>query len=182
MNHKHILLTLVVGMLVGLTSCSIDEDLTTPNTLTPRVEYFKPKAAKANKSQLNKLVAQVRRATAKYHNHQAALDDGFFNTEDCVELPGVGGMGVHFVKFDRVDGVHNPLEPEVLVYQLKNNGTYKLGAVEYLHVGGIPPKFGGEIEFLPFSQPFADFERHVWLWNPNPAGLFEDWNPRVTCP
>ena len=23
---------------------------------------------------------------------------------------------------------------------------------------------------------------HVWLWNHNPAGLFADWNPTVSCP
>ncbi len=23
---------------------------------------------------------------------------------------------------------------------------------------------------------------HAWVWQPNPAGMFADWNPRVTCP
>ncbi|MCP9235268.1 hypothetical protein [Lewinella sp. JB7] len=181
LNNKRITLTLFIGVLLGLTSCTVEEDLTTPNALKPGVEQF---AAKAAQGQMNHLLAQVRQATAKYHDPQAALDDGFFNTEDCVSNPdpAVGAMGIHFVKFDRVDGVHNPLEPEVLVYQLRNNGTYKLGAVEYLHVGSSPPKFGGEIEFLPFLPPFADYERHVWLWKVNPAGMFEDYNPNVTCP
>jgi hypothetical protein len=22
---------------------------------------------------------------------------------------------------------------------------------------------------------------HVWIWEPNPSGLFADWNPSVTC-
>jgi hypothetical protein len=23
---------------------------------------------------------------------------------------------------------------------------------------------------------------HAWVWQPNPAGMFEDWNPEVSCP
>ena len=23
---------------------------------------------------------------------------------------------------------------------------------------------------------------HAWVWSPNPAGMFADWNPEVTCP
>ena len=27
----------------------------------------------------------------------------------------------------------------------------------------------------------AFYELHVWLWQPNPSGMFADWNPNVTC-
>ena len=23
---------------------------------------------------------------------------------------------------------------------------------------------------------------HAWIWKPNPAGMFENWNPDVSCP
>ena len=23
---------------------------------------------------------------------------------------------------------------------------------------------------------------HAWIWQPNPAGMFNDWNPEVSCP
>ncbi len=36
-------------------------------------------------------LAAVRQATAKYHNVDAALADGYIALEECVELPGVGG-------------------------------------------------------------------------------------------
>ena len=42
-------------------------------------------------------LAAVRRATAKYHTVAAAPADGYISTEECVELPGVGGMGVHYL-------------------------------------------------------------------------------------
>jgi hypothetical protein len=25
------------------------------------------------------------------------------------------------------------------------------------------------------------YERHAWIWHGNPSGLFEDWNPSITC-
>ncbi|THH41432.1 hypothetical protein [Neolewinella litorea] len=179
-NSTHIILALCMGVLIGLTSCTKEDDLTIPNNQSQEIGKYETKAGKSN---INKLVAQVRQATVQYHDYQAALDDGFFNTEDCVSNPdGEGAMGVHFVRFDRLDDVHNPLEPEVLVYELRNNGTYKLVAVEYLHVGDTAPMFGGEVEFHPFSLPFADYELHLWLWKANPDGQFTDWNPNVSCP
>jgi hypothetical protein len=24
--------------------------------------------------------------------------------------------------------------------------------------------------------------KHAWIWKHNPAGMFADWNPEVTCP
>jgi len=36
---------------------------------------------------------------------------------------------------------------------------------------GEPNRYG-----LP---PF--YQRHVWLWSPNPLGMYEDWNSRVSC-
>jgi hypothetical protein len=28
----------------------------------------------------------------------------------------------------------------------------------------------------------AFWELHAWVWRHNPNGLFDDWNPRVSCP
>ena len=33
-----------------------------------------------------------------------------------------------------------------------------------------------------FAARTPDFyEQHVWLWESNPAGLLQDWNPEVSC-
>jgi len=32
-----------------------------------------------------------------------------------------------------------------------------------------------------FGLP-AFYSLHVWIWSPNPSGLFQPWNPRVHCP
>jgi hypothetical protein len=26
------------------------------------------------------------------------------------------------------------------------------------------------------------YELHAWVWKHNPSGMFNDWNPLVTCP
>ena len=25
------------------------------------------------------------------------------------------------------------------------------------------------------------YELHAWIWKHNPSGMFEDWNPTVSC-
>lgn len=181
MKNKKTLLALFTCIAMGFYSCEKSEDPLVPEAVnTENNENFSSSGRYS--ASTNQLVAQVRQATVQYQDYNVALADGFFNTEACVSIPGVGGMGVHFVRFDRLDGDFNPLEPEVLVYEIKKDGGYKLVAVEYLYVGASAPMFAGEVMFHPFHEPFADYALHVWAWKANPAGLFEDWNPNVSCP
>ena len=61
--------------------------------------------------------AQVRRATAKYHDVNVALADGFVPTPHCIQEPGLGGMGIHYINPARLmDPAINLLEPEILLY------------------------------------------------------------------
>src|ERR687884_496863 len=39
----------------------------------------------------------ARAATAQYHDLNKALQDGFISTFECVEVPGLGAMGVHYI-------------------------------------------------------------------------------------
>ena len=25
------------------------------------------------------------------------------------------------------------------------------------------------------------YELHAWIWRPNPSGIFQNWNPKVSC-
>lgn len=172
---------LCTGIALSITSCQKADDL--PMEEAPQAIETSDDVELRNASNINKLIADVRKATKQFHNVDAAMAAGYENTMDCVEgPPGVGAMGVHFVKGPLLDDVHNPLEPEVLVYEIKNDGTYKLVAVEYLHVGADSPMFGGEVHFHPFPQPFADYALHIWAWKGNPNGIFEDFNVNVSCP
>ncbi len=143
---------------------------------------------------VNKGLAQVRRATAEYHKVSNALADGYQPAEHCVAVPGVGGMGYHYVNPALIgDRSVDPLKPEVLLYAPKNNGGLKLVAVEYLVADADqdlstdedrPDLFG-----VPFNGPMAGhepgmpvhYDLHAWVWQANPAGLFADFNPKVGC-
>ena len=84
---------------------------------------------------LSPRLAEVKRATAKYHSLEVALADGYIPFGDplpCVENPGVGTMGYHYYNPTLLfDGVLDPTRPELLVYAPSGNGV-RLGAVEYM--------------------------------------------------
>lgn len=172
---------LCAGIAFGITSCQKANDLRMDEA--PRAMETSDAVSLKNASNVNKLIADVRKATKQFHDVDAAIAAGYQNTGECVAgPPGAGAMGFHFVNGPLMDDVHNPLEPEVLVYELKDDGTYQLVAVEYLHVGVESPMFGGEVQFHPFPPPFADYALHAWIWKGNPNGIFEDFNVNVSCP
>ena len=99
------------------------------------------------------------------------------------------------------NGTHTDfLKPSVLVYYPDETGAMKLGAVENLvwedawRAAGNegPPEFHGYQYWHRIDNPItthADeahmfephYELHVWLYQENPAGLFAQFNPRVSC-
>lgn len=141
-------------------------------------------------------LAAVRQATAKYHNVDAAIADGYVATPACVAQPGVGGMGYHYIKFSLVDNTISLTEPEVLLYAPSADGLRLVGVEYFLPLGApgapIPPNppaapvlFGRAFDgpmlgHDPDMPPHYDL--HVWTWQPNPAGMFEQLNPSVVCP
>ncbi len=175
---------LLIPLLMLLYSCQEEMDPPIGMDSSEDILFLSGKnAPKKNSPIVNKLLADVRKATTQYHDVEKAIASGYVNTMDCVSNPfGEGAMGVHFVKEELIDDVFNPLEPEVLLYEVKNNGSYKLTGVEYLFVGEESPLFAGVEPFSPFHLPYADFALHVWVWKGNPNGIFEDFNVNVICP
>jgi hypothetical protein len=141
------------------------------------------------------LVQEIRAATAKYHDVDAARADGFGEFYVCTdENSGKGAMGQHFANGDRVgDPSLNELEPEVLVYQPLRGGGYRLVGVEYVVLADAwdalhdsPPVLFGDHELKRVAAGnrygLPDFYQiHAWVWSPNPRGLFDDWSSRVSC-
>jgi hypothetical protein len=138
-------------------------------------------------------LASVRQATVRYHD-VAALPAGYGLFYQCTDNEGLdAAMGQHFANVDKVlDPAINALDPEVFVYEPRPNGTYRLVAVEYvvfkadwdaLHAN--PPQlFGKTFTFVPAGNRYGlpDFyELHAWIWKGNPRGVFDDWNPTVSC-
>jgi hypothetical protein len=151
-------------------------------------------AATATASQPD--ISAAREATARFHNVAHAAGYGLFVDAQgiaCIDLPGAGGMGIHYVNGALVGDPSIDLHtPEALVYDPDEHGHLKLVAAEYIvdqvawdatH-SGPPSLFGEDFEPIPAGNRFGlppFYELHAWLWKPNPRGFFDDWNPRVVC-
>jgi hypothetical protein len=146
---------------------------------TPQLTSL-PQAAEAATT-----VATLRRVTARYHNLDAALADGFVFLHPCEERPGEGPVGTVYVNFERAsDGVIDPELPDALVYAPSRNGRPKLAAVELVMPYDLweeeeAPIFLGES--FEEEDEFGVFGLHVWVWLNNPNGLLAESNPRVSC-
>jgi hypothetical protein len=150
-------------------------------------------------------------ATAKYHSLTVAKKAGYSILADtagitCIAEPGMGAMGVHYVKGDLVknpaiDATH----PEALVYAPDAHGRLHLAAVEYVVIKsdweasqtqppnmgyptavtpGPPMLFGHMFNFTDAPNRYGlppFYSLHAWIWKDNPAGTFEMWNPSVHC-
>jgi hypothetical protein len=139
-------------------------------------------------------LAALRQATDKFHDPQVARDAGYGPFYVCTdENSGLGAMGQHYVRGDIVDdGVINELTPEALTYQPMPGGGLRLVGVEYVvfkeawdeNHAEKPRLFGQWFTEIPAGNRYglgAFYELHVWIWRPNPSGMFKDWNPGVTC-
>ena len=130
------------------------------------------------------LLISVRRATAKFHSTAQAIKAGYEPDDHCVSVPGLGGMGFHWVNPSLVDPVFDPLKPEAILYAPGPGGNLRLVAVEYIviNVGQPRPMFGDH----PFDiggtpVPVPHWSLHVWLFENNPSGIFTPFNPNVSC-
>ncbi len=141
-------------------------------------------------------LAAARRATAKYHDVTTALDDGYISTIGCVEVPGLGVMGIHYINPRLMPPPVDLSTPEVLLYVPTENGVRLVGVEYFFPIGApgapvpdpAPPApiiFGramnGPMPGHEPSQP-PHYDLHVWLWEGNPDGTFADFNPNVRCP
>jgi hypothetical protein len=132
-------------------------------------------------------LAEVRRATVRYHDVSAAESDGYGEFLDCFDSP-AGGMGQHYVDLSSLDGSVDPLRPEAMVYEIGANGRLKLVAVEYIVPNAAPP--AGQTtapsllgEEFHLNTGLNVWVLHAWIWKGNPSGVFEDFNPNVrSCP
>jgi hypothetical protein len=129
-------------------------------------------------------VARIRAATVRFKSADAAVAAGYARVTDCVERQPEGAMGYHFENKTLLDATLDVEQPEVLVYERKAHGTFKLNGVEYLvpisaWKGSEAPRIMGQA--LKRADRLGIWYLHVWTWEPSPTGLFADWNPRVKC-
>ncbi|HSA57739.1 MAG TPA: hypothetical protein VLE53_18640 [Gemmatimonadaceae bacterium] len=135
----------------------------------------------------NAELAQLRRLVAHYHDLDRAMAAGYaVEVTPCLELPGVGGMGYHYGNPNFINNsVAVLLEPELLLYEPQRNGGMRFVGVEYiipfteLPPTATPPTLLGQT--FHADANIGIWALHVWVGRENPAGLFADWNPKVSC-
>jgi len=96
-------------------------------------------------------------------------------------------MGYHYINTHLLDTTVEVLHPEAMVYAPDAKGSIQLGAVEYMVPAAgwdaentRPPQVLGQSFHL--DERLGMYVLHAWVWMNNPAGIFEDWNPDVSCP
>lgn len=157
--HRRILTTLGLAAALAVTS------------LAPVASAQAPAGEPDTAQQL----AQVRYATARYHDLGRARADGYQPASACVP-----NMGVHFASSIAPTAEDlDIIAPNILVYAPQPNGGLRLVAVEY--ASWAPASLFGRAFDAP-SQGGPPFHTlHAWVWQGNPHGVFAAHNPNVSC-
>jgi len=172
---KNIFLFLFLMIITGLVMAGCNPDNPAENPVSNQSNDI----AKLNKpgSELQKELALARSATAKYHNIDKAIADGYGDINVVVQ-----NMGYHYMKPENVSDTFNPGKPALLVYS-KNpvNGKMRLVAVEYAipNTDPRPEGFAGDADVWENDTHFGLWLCHAWVWYNNPDGIFNEFNPRV---
>jgi len=207
MNQRKITKSLIIAVVIGLLTFGAQA---AENLLAANYQSFMDVPDDA---EVNQQLAEVRRATAKYHDINVAIEDGFaiFGGNGECEADEEETNGIIYTNLSRVrqQGVIAE-EPELLFYFPTGDGNLRLAAVGYfnraLYIdtrGIIPGTFPSRLDPLPpyfeeVSGPFQLFNQpstgpdiepglpwfygmRVWIWSPNPEGMFALHNPRLNC-
>jgi len=144
-------------------------------------------------------LSSARAGSAGFHNVNTAIAAGYGQFADvngitCIDNPGVGAMGIHYVNSTLVGNpAENPATPEAVVYEPESDGHLRMVAVEYIVVKSAWEAAGNTVPPSLFGQPFMlitspnrfglpDFYAlHAWIGKRNPSGMFSMWNPAVSC-
>ena len=76
-------------------------------------------------------VAKIRAATDKFKATAAAEGAGYTRVTECIEHQPAGAMGYHWQNNGILDTTLDVDHPEVLVYEKKSDGSFKLNGVEF---------------------------------------------------
>lgn len=133
-------------------------------------------------------LADVRRATAAFHDVRAAEAAGYVRVSECTQSPD-GTMGFHYLHPELAqDAVLDPERPELLLY-VPQGDRLRLVAVEWFvaeaATGGQHPTVLGRPLDGPMpghdAQMPVHYDLHLWLWRHNPSGIAAPWNPALSC-
>jgi len=147
-----------------------------------------PNRARPGHAAQSALLAEVRAATARFHDLEVAIAEGYESTHECASSPD-GAMGIHFMNPDLIapGAPVDATRPPVLMYGPSASGELELWGVEYFEpeVGQPTPMLGDQ----PFDGPMpghdphmpVHYDLHVWIGKHNPAGIYTPFNPSLSC-
>ena len=191
-------LALMATVLVGIVAAGA---ATMPSVAAGDKQTAAPHVHARNPATMGAELAQVRRATARFHRVEEAIAAGYqlgwVNgsgariVAGCVAHPTAGAMGFHYFNAQLMaDNAVTATEPEALVYAPTSEGGLELVAVEWVVRGpqsnppgvtAAPSVLGMDMHILVPPPGPAFYLMHAWVWDDNPAGMFADWNPEVSC-
>lgn len=195
--HRRLPALLSVGLVIGALALSVVPAAAAPGGQANLA------AARNGTAPYHSLAA----AQAAGWNVEVADAAGITCITDLADVPSEGNMGIHYlnpgqipelvallngVPFTGVASV-DARTPEALIYQPGSNGQMRLVGAEYLTLkadwdkdhAAAPELFGQMFMSTGAGNRYglpAFYSLHVWLWYPNPNGMFAMWNPRVSCP
>jgi hypothetical protein len=128
-------------------------------------------------------IRDLRQAMAPNHRFEVGTAEGAWSDQfppGCF-TSAAGAMGYHYHNTAN-DGVLDVTRPQLIIYEPEKNGQMRLVAVEFFSAapqsGPAPHLFGQDFHF---NSVFQLWVLHVWAFQENPRGIFQDWNPKVSC-
>jgi len=138
-------------------------------------------------AQVSDGINRLRVATQSFHTVDSAVAVGYPRTvPECLVHEHHGAMGYHHVNRAYADGRLDVEHPEILLYERRPDGAYRLNGVEFIVPfrvwprDSVAPVLMGQR--LNREDNLKIWYLHVWAWTKNPEGLFANFNPDVACP
>lgn len=130
--------------------------------------------------------ARVRSATSAFKNLASAVAAGYAeNVKQCLADSAHGAMGYHHINRALLDTKIEYDKPEILLYEKRPDGSYRLNGVEFIipyrvwPKDSVPPKLMGRDMYR--ADDLNLWYTHMWVWTANSAGLFANYNPAAKC-
>ena len=143
--------------------------------------------AQANDPAVTADLERLRNATRAFQNLDSAVAAGYpRDVADCLVHEHHGAMGYHHVNRGYLTASPVVEKPQILLYERKPDGSYKLNGVEFIvpyrlySRDSVPPVLFGRK--LAREDNLNFWYVHVWAWSDNADGIFADFNPSVSCP
>lgn len=158
-----------------------------PVTDSPATRVSLDQGSSGGSATVNQELAELRQVTAQLRDTLAAKQAGWsLQVTNCMDDLPAGAMGYHFGNPDYMgDAVPDVRRPQLLMYEPEKNGKTRLVGIEYIVPYSVvpadadPPVLFGQ-QFHQ-NNAFGIWGLHAWVWQENPNGVFQDWNPKVTC-